>query len=82
MAFGDNGGAVGYLLGEANRGLEYMFIMMNEARLGVGLQGIALGERAYQQALAFARERKQGRDARHRRSPGHHRPSTPTSAAC
>jgi hypothetical protein len=46
-----------------NRGLEYMFIMMNEARLGVGLQGIALGERAYQQALAFARERKQGRDA-------------------
>ena len=63
MAFGDNGGAVGYLLGEANRGLEYMFIMMNEARLGVGLQGIALGERAYQQALGYARERKQGRDA-------------------
>jgi len=63
MAFGDHGGATGYLLGEANRGLEYMFIMMNEARLGVGLQGIALGERAYQQALAYARERKQGRDA-------------------
>nr|MBL8411430.1 acyl-CoA dehydrogenase C-terminal domain-containing protein [Dechloromonas sp.] len=63
MAYGDNGGAVGWLLGEANRGLEYMFIMMNEARLGVGLQGIALGERAYQQALAYARERKQGRDA-------------------
>ena len=67
MAYGDEGtfggGAVGYLLGQANRGLEYMFIMMNEARLGVGLQGIALGERAYQQALAFARERKQGRDA-------------------
>ena len=63
LAFGDNGGAVGYLLGEANRGLEYMFIMMNEARLGVGLQGIALGERAYQQALGYARERKQGRDA-------------------
>ncbi len=63
MAYGDQGGAVGYLLGEANRGLEYMFIMMNEARLGVGLQGIALGERAYQQALAYARERKQGRDA-------------------
>jgi alkylation response protein AidB-like acyl-CoA dehydrogenase len=63
MAYGDNGGAVGYLLGEPNRGLEYMFIMMNEARLGVGLQGIALGERAYQQAQAFARERKQGRDA-------------------
>lgn len=63
MAYGDNGGAVGYLLGEANRGLEYMFIMMNEARLGVGLQGVALGERAYQQALAYARDRKQGRDA-------------------
>jgi len=64
MAYGEHGeGAVGYLLGEANRGLEYMFIMMNEARLGVGLQGIALGERAYQQALAYARDRQQGRDA-------------------
>jgi acyl-CoA dehydrogenase len=63
LAFGDNGGAVGYLLGEANRGLEYMFVMMNEARMGVGLQGIALGERAFQQALGYARERKQGRDA-------------------
>jgi len=63
MAYGDQGGAVGYLLGEANRGLEYMFIMMNEARLGVGVQGIAVAERAYQQALAYARERKQGRDA-------------------
>ena len=67
MAYGDQGtfggGAVGYLLGQPNRGLEYMFIMMNAARLGVGLQGIALGERAYQQALHFSRERKQGRDA-------------------
>ncbi len=63
MAYGDQGGAVGYLLGEPHKGLEYMFIMMNEARLGVGLQGIALGERAYQMALAYARERKQGRDA-------------------
>jgi acyl-CoA dehydrogenase len=67
LAFGDagtfGGGAVGYLLGEANRGLEYMFVMMNEARMGVGLQGVALGERAYQQALGYARERKQGRDA-------------------
>jgi len=63
MAYGDKGeGAIGYLLGEANRGLEYMFIMMNEARLGVGLQGVAIGERAYQQALAYARDRKQGRD--------------------
>ncbi|HEX5806086.1 MAG TPA: acyl-CoA dehydrogenase C-terminal domain-containing protein [Macromonas sp.] len=63
MAYGDHGGAVGYLLGEPNRGLEYMFIMMNAARLGVGLQGVALAERAYQQALAYARDRKQGRDA-------------------
>ena len=63
LAFGDNGGAVGHLLGEPNRGLEYMFVMMNEARMGVGLQGVALGERAYQQALGYARERKQGRDA-------------------
>ena len=63
LAFGDHGGAVGYLLGEPNRGLEYMFIMMNEARMGVGLQGVAIGERAYQQALGYARERKQGRDA-------------------
>ncbi|MBP5997366.1 MAG: acyl-CoA dehydrogenase C-terminal domain-containing protein [Azonexus sp.] len=63
LAFGDNGGATGWLLGEPNRGLEYMFVMMNEARMGVGLQGVALGERAYQQALGYARERKQGRDA-------------------
>jgi acyl-CoA dehydrogenase len=63
MAYGDKGGAVGYLLGEPNRGLEYMFIMMNEARQSVGLQGVAIAERAYQQALAYARERKQGRDA-------------------
>ncbi|MBS1191701.1 MAG: acyl-CoA dehydrogenase [Rhodocyclaceae bacterium] len=63
MAYGDHGGAAGHLVGEPNRGLEYMFIMMNAARLAVGLQGVALGERAYQQALAYARERKQGRDA-------------------
>ena len=63
MAFGEQGGAVGYLLGQTNRGLEYMFVMMNEARHGVGLQGVALGERAYQHALAYAAERKQGRDA-------------------
>ena len=63
MSFGDNGGAIGYLVGQPNRGLEYMFIMMNEARFGVGVQGIGIGERAYQQALAFARERVQGRDA-------------------
>ncbi len=63
MSFGDKGGAVGYLVGQPNRGLEYMFIMMNEARFGVGVQGIGIGERAYQQALAFAKERVQGRDA-------------------
>ena len=63
MSFGDQGGATGWLVGEANRGLEYMFIMMNEARFGVGVQGVGIGERAYQQSLAFARERVQGRDA-------------------
>ncbi|MCK2096838.1 acyl-CoA dehydrogenase [Thauera aromatica] len=63
MSYGDDGGAVGYLLGAPNRGLETMFIMMNEARFGVGVQGVGLGERAYQFALAHARERVQGRDA-------------------
>jgi len=52
---------VGYLVGEANRGLEYMFIMMNAARLSVGLEGVAVGERAYQRALGWARERLQGK---------------------
>ena len=54
--------AVGYLLGEENRGLETMFIMMNAARFGVGLEGVAVAERAFQRALAYARERVQGRD--------------------
>jgi alkylation response protein AidB-like acyl-CoA dehydrogenase len=62
LQFGDHGGAVGTLVGEENRGLEYMFIMMNAARFGVGMQGIGLAERAYQQAAAFARERVQSRD--------------------
>jgi alkylation response protein AidB-like acyl-CoA dehydrogenase len=62
LQFGDNGGAIGTLVGEENRGLEYMFIMMNAARFGVGLQGIGLAERAYQQAVAFAKERVQSRD--------------------
>ena len=62
MQFGDAGGAVGYLIGEANRGLEYMFIMMNLARFGVGLQGIGIAERAYQRAVTYARERVQSRD--------------------
>ena len=61
MIYGDNGGATGYLVGEENRGLAAMFVMMNSARLGVGLQGVAIGERAYQHAAAYARERKQGR---------------------
>jgi 3-(methylthio)propanoyl-CoA dehydrogenase len=61
MAFGDHGGAIGTLVGKANEGLKYMFIMMNAARYAVGLEGLALSERAYQQALAYARERVQGR---------------------
>jgi butyryl-CoA dehydrogenase len=61
MIFGDNGGAVGWLVGEENRGLNCMFTMMNNARLAVGLQGVAIAERAYQQALGYANERKQGR---------------------
>ncbi len=61
MSFGDNEGAIGYLVGEEGRGLEFMFIMMNNARLNVGLQGVALAERAYQQALGYARERIQGK---------------------
>ncbi|HZH50460.1 MAG TPA: acyl-CoA dehydrogenase [Microvirga sp.] len=61
MIFGDNGGAVGWLVGEENRGLACMFTMMNNARLAVGLQGVAIAERAYQQALAYANDRRQGR---------------------
>src|SRR5262245_4441571 len=61
LAYGDKEGAIGYLIGEENRGLEYMFIMMNEARYAVGLQGVAIAERAYQHALAYANERVQGK---------------------
>ena len=60
MAFGDNGGAIGYLVGQENRGLEYMFIMMNAARFAVGMEGVALAERAYQRARDYAKERIQG----------------------
>lgn len=60
LAFGDQGGAIGELVGEPNKGLQYMFIMMNEARFAVGMEGLALSERAYQQALAYAQERIQG----------------------
>jgi alkylation response protein AidB-like acyl-CoA dehydrogenase len=63
MSFGEAGGAVGYLVGEENRGLEYMFTMMNNARLAVGLEGVAVAERAYQQAAAYAKERVQGKVA-------------------
>ena len=63
MVYGDQGGAVGYLIGEENRGLACMFTMMNLARLAVGLQGVGIAERATQQAMAYARERKQGRSA-------------------
>ncbi len=60
MQMGDDGGAKGWLVGEENRGLPALFAMMNRARLGVGIQGVAIAERAFQQALSFARERKQG----------------------
>lgn len=61
MSYGENDGAIGYLIGEENRGIEYMFVMMNNARLAVGLQGLAIAERAYQQAVTFAKERIQGK---------------------
>lgn len=60
MSFGDNGGAVGYLVGEAHNGLACMFTMMNDARQNVGLQGLAIAERSYQQALQYAKDRLQG----------------------
>jgi len=61
LAYGDHGGAIGYLVGDENRGLEYMFIMMNLARFSVGIEGIGIAERAYQRARAYARDRVQGR---------------------
>lgn len=61
LAFGDRGDCAGELIGEEGRGLEYMFVMMNEARLGIGIQGLAIAERAYQAAAAYAAERVQGR---------------------
>ena len=61
MSYGDHQGAIAYLVGEPNRGLEYMFTMMNHARLNVGLEGVAVSEAAYQKAVAYARERVQGR---------------------
>jgi alkylation response protein AidB-like acyl-CoA dehydrogenase len=61
MSYGDAGGATGYLIGEANHGMRYMFTMMNNARLSVGVQGLSVAERAYQDALRYAQERRQGR---------------------
>jgi alkylation response protein AidB-like acyl-CoA dehydrogenase len=61
MSYGDHGGAVGYLVGDANQGMRYMFTMMNNARLSVGVQGLAMAERAYQDALRYAQQRRQGR---------------------
>ena len=61
LQFGDHGGAIGTLIGEENRGLEYMFIMMNAARFGVGVQGIAVADRAYQKAVEYAKDRVQSR---------------------
>lgn len=61
MTMGDHGGAIGFLVGEENQGMRCMFTMMNQARLGVGLEGVGVADRAYQQALAYAQERKQGR---------------------
>ncbi len=66
MKYGENGGAIGWMVGEENRGLATMFIMMNEARLAVGIQGVAIAERATQRAIDYARERKQGRSSRGR----------------
>ena len=84
MAYGDHGGAIGYLVGEENRGLEYMFIMMNLARFSVGMEGVGIAERAYQRAVAYAKDRVQGKPVgaekgadRRRRSS-----STPTSGGC
>jgi acyl-CoA dehydrogenase len=61
MIYGDKGGAIGWLVGEENKGLACMFTMMNNARLAVGVQGVAVADRAYQQALAYAQDRKQGK---------------------
>jgi hypothetical protein len=64
MAYGDNDECVGYLVGEENKGLGYMFTMMNNERLAVGIQGVAIADRAFQQALEYAQERKQGKSLR------------------
>jgi alkylation response protein AidB-like acyl-CoA dehydrogenase len=63
LVYGEEKGAIGYLVGELHRGLEYMFTMMNQARLGVGIEGMAIAERAWQHALDYARTRVQGRES-------------------
>ena len=60
LQYGQDEGAIGYLIGEENRGLDCMFLMMNSARFDVGLQGLSISERAYQQAVGYARDRVQG----------------------
>jgi acyl-CoA dehydrogenase len=81
MVYGDNGGCVGYLVGEENRGMAAMFAMMNEARLAVGLQGVAIAEAATQQAVAYALERRQGRPhPTLPRMPGREREGAPTES--
>src|SRR3984893_15388450 len=87
MVYGDRGGATGFLIGEENRGMSCMFTMMNRARLSVGLQGVAIAERATQQALAYARGPKQGSAAAAGLAPPRRRTraplsSIPTSGAC
>ncbi len=62
LSYGDDGGAIGYLVGEENQGMRAMFTMMNSARIAVGIQGVALGDAAYQKALAYSQERRQGRE--------------------
>ena len=84
LNFGDNGNCVGYLVGEPHKGLAYMFQMMNEARIGVGMGAIMLGYAGYLYSLNYARERPQAdcRTARTRRRPRCRSSSTPTSSAC
>ena len=82
LSFGDNEGAVGYLVGEEHQGMRLMFIMMNAARLHVGTQGMAVAEKAYQLALAYAKERKQGTALGRPGAPRAPSSTTPTCAAC
>ena len=82
MVYGDNGGAIGFLVGEENRGMACMFTMMNDARLAIGAQGVGIAEAATQQAVAYARERKQGRTAGMPANQTSPIIEQPTSSAC